>query len=72
MSCIWINGLPASNALLSLLSCDFKRRCIEDKCVYMVNGVKCKDRWSLKTCDNRPLEEVVDCKDDQDEDEIDK
>ena len=28
--------------------------------------------WSLKTCDNRPLEGVVDCKDDQDEDEIDK
>ena len=32
---------------------------------------KCTDMCSLKTCDNQPLEGVVDEEDDQDEDEID-
>ena len=37
----------------------------------MVNGIKCTDMGSLKTCGNQPLEGVVDEEDDQDEDEID-
>ena len=37
----------------------------------MVNGIKCTDMCSLKTCDKKQLEGVVDEKDDQDEDEID-
>ena len=36
-----------------------------------MNGIKCPDMWSLKTCDNQPVEGVVDEEDDQDEDEID-
>ena len=43
---------------------------VESKCACMVNGIKCTDRWSLKMCDNRPLEGVID-DDDQNEDEID-
>ena len=71
VSCIWMNGLPAPNAVLSLLSCDWEHRCVEGKCAFMVNGIKCTDMSSLKTCDNQPLEGVVDEEDDQDEDEID-
>ena len=41
--CIWMNGLPAPNAVLSLLSCDCKRRCVKGKCACMVNGIKCTD-----------------------------
>ena len=37
VSCIWKNGLPAPNAVLSLLSCDCKRRCDEGKCTCTVN-----------------------------------
>ena len=66
-----MNGLPVPNAVLSLLSCDCKRRCVEGKCVRMVNGIKCTDMSSLKTCDNQPFKGVVDEEDDQDEDEID-
>ena len=69
--CIWMNGLPALKAVLSLLSCDCKRRFVEGKCSCMVNGIKCTDMCSLKTCDNQPHEGVVDEKDDQDEHEID-
>ena len=36
-----------------------------------VEWYKCTDMCSLKTCDNQPLEGVVDEEDDQDEDEID-
>ena len=66
-----MNGLAAPNAVLSLVSCDCKRRCVEGKCAYVVNGIKCIDMCSCKTCDNQPLEGVVDAEDDQDEDEID-
>ena len=69
--CIWMNGLPASNAVFSLLSCDCKRRCVEGKHACMVNGIvngiKCTDMCSLKVCDNQPLEGVVDEEDDQDD-----
>ena len=37
----------------------------------MVNGIKCTDMCSLKTCDKQSLEVVVDEEDDQDEDAID-
>ena len=71
VSCIWMNGLPAPNAVLSSLSCDCKRRCVEGKCACKVNGIKCTNMCSLKTCDNQPLDGIVDEQDDQDEDEID-
>ena len=61
-----MNGLPAPNTVLSLLSCDCKRRCVEGKCACMVNGIKCTDMCSLKTCDNQPLGGVVDEEGDQD------
>lgn len=35
----------------------------------MVNGIRFEDMCSLKTCDNRPLERIVD-EDNQDGDEI--
>ena len=66
-----MNVLPALNAVLSLLPCDCKRRCVEGKGTCMVNGTKCTDMCSLKMCDNQPLEGVVDEKNGQDEDEID-
>ena len=66
-----MNGLLAPNAILSLLSCDCKHRCVEGKCACMVNGIKCTEISSLKTCRNQPLEGVFDEEDDQDEDEID-
>ena len=64
-----MNVLSAPKAVLILFSCDCKRRCVEGKC--LVNGIKCTDMWSLKTCDNQPVEGVVDEEDDQDKDEID-
>ena len=66
-----MNALPSPNAVLCLLSSDSKRRCVKGKCTCMVNGIKCTDMCSLKTCDNQSLEVVVDEEDDQDEDEID-
>ena len=62
--CIWINGLPAPNALLCLLSYDWKRWHIESKCACIVNFIKCTDACNPKTCDNRPFEGVVDDEDD--------
>ena len=46
-------------------------QCVEGKCTYLVIGIKCTDMCSYKTCDNQPLQGVVDEEDDQDEDEID-
>ena len=43
VSCIWMNGLLAPKAVLSVLSIDCKRRCVEGKCAYIVNGIKCTD-----------------------------
>ena len=59
VSCIWKNGLPAPNAVLSLLSCDCKRWCVEGKCTCMVNGIKCTDMCSLKTFGNQPLKGLL-------------
>ena len=69
VSCIWMNGLLAPNVILSLFSCDCKRRCVEGKCACMVNGIKCTDISSLKTCRNQPLEGVFDEEDDENEDD---
>ena len=70
VSCVWMNGLPAPQAVLSLLSCDCKRKCVEGKCTCMLNGIKCTDMCRLKTCSNRPSEAVADEEVD-DDDEID-
>ena len=43
--CIWMNDLPAPNAVLSLLSCDCKRRCVKGKRACMVNDIKCTDMY---------------------------
>ena len=51
-----MNCLPAPNAVLSSLSCDYKFRCFEGKYACKANGIKCTDICSLKTCDNQPLE----------------
>ena len=56
MLCIWMNGLPVPNVILSLLSCDCKRWCVEGKWACIVNGIKCTDMCNLKTCDHEPLE----------------
>ena len=52
VSIIWMNGPPAPEAALNLLSCDCSRRCTEGNCSRLVNGLKCTDMCKIKNYDN--------------------
>ena len=56
----WMNGDPAPQALLQLLSCNCSRSCKIPGCPYMVNGLNCTDMCKLHTCSNRAAEEFRD------------
>jgi len=53
----WMQGSPAPEAVLQLLSCNCSRRCKLPECQCMSNGLKCTNLCKLQTCDNQPEEE---------------
>ena len=48
----WMNGPPAPDAVLAFLSCDCKKKCVQEKCCCMQNGLRCTDLCRLKDCEN--------------------
>ena len=50
----WMNGPPAPEAVLELLSCNCARSCKIPTCSCLVNGMKCSDICRLKkNCSNQ-------------------
>lgn len=49
----WMDGLPAPQALLDLLSCKCPKSCKLPKCICLVNGFKCTDMCSHSKCSNQ-------------------
>ena len=69
----WIHGQVAPDAVLELLACQCKRKCVQDDCPCMVNGFKCTYMCRLHTCENQKVEDEtfendsdVDCDTDDD------
>ena len=56
-----MDGKPAPEAVLGMLSCDCKRKCVPNGCVCIANG--CTGMCKLSSCENRNTE-------DTDEDEL--
>lgn len=50
----WMEGLPAPQAVIEMISCDCKRICKEDQCPCIANGLKCTQLCKLATCTNQP------------------
>ena len=48
----WMDGFPAPEAVLDLLSCNCSKSCSPNKCICMQNGLKCTDMCKLKGCSN--------------------
>ena len=70
----WMNGDPAPEAVMELLSCKCPRSCTLPKCTCLANGMKCSDMCKLTTCQNQPNDdedEDVDLASDDDVDEYD-
>ena len=53
----WIHGQVAPDAVLELLACQCKRKCVPDDCPCMVNGFKCIYMCRLQTCENQKVED---------------
>lgn len=49
----WMDGLPAPQAVLDLLSCKCTRTCKLPSCVCLMNGLKCTDMCRLRDCANQ-------------------
>ena len=71
VSIIWMNGPPAPEAVLNLLSCNCSRRCTEGNCSCLMNGLKCTDMCKLKNCDNSAQDDDDEI-DVNDEDEVEE
>jgi hypothetical protein len=69
----WMQGSPAPDSVLQLLSCKCVRSCELLDCPCLTNGLKCTNMCKLQTCNNQPTEdEEVDVEledSDTDEDE---
>ena len=61
LSMDWMNGLPAPESVLNLLSCECSRRCNKESCPCIQNGLLCTDMCRLKDCDNRKYESNFGC-----------
>ena len=53
LSIDWMDGKPAPDAVLDLLSCVCKRKCVPNDCICITNGMKCTDMCKLPNCENR-------------------
>lgn len=64
----WIDGQPAPQAILDLLTCNCSKKCVLPNCECLANGLKCTDMCRLSDCENQALEaneESVDSLDDE-------
>ena len=75
----WMQGSPAPNAGLQLLSCKCVRSRKLPECTCLTNGMKCTDMCKLLMCNNQPAEDeeevvvkldVPDAYDNKDADDI--
>ena len=53
----WMQGSPAPDVVLQLLSCNCSRKCKLTECPCLTNGLKCTSMCKLQTCDNQTQEE---------------
>ena len=60
LSVHWMDGQPAPNAVLELLSCKCSRMCKLPECCCMSNGLPCTDMCKLITCANQRNEDEDD------------
>lgn len=49
----WMDGTPAPQAILDLLTCRCPRKCVLPSCQCMKNGLKCTDMCRLPNCENQ-------------------
>ena len=49
---VWMNGSPAPEAVLKLLSCECSRNCTDESCPCVQNGLSCTDMCKRKDCEN--------------------
>ena len=49
----WMDGLPAPEAVLKLMSCKCVSACREPNCPCLANGLRCTDMCKLQDCDNQ-------------------
>jgi hypothetical protein len=49
----WMDGLPAPQAVIDLLSCNCTKICKLPKCICLANGMKCTDMCSITACNNQ-------------------
>ena len=47
-----MNGSPAPEAVLNLLSCECSRNCTDKSCPCIQNGLSCTDMCKRKECEN--------------------
>ena len=60
LSVDWMDGPPAPDAVLEMVSCNCRKSCRAPQCQCVVNGLKCSDICSLKQCENQPLDSDTD------------
>ena len=61
----WLEGQPAPEAVLDLLTCNCTKKFSRPRCMCLANGLKCTDMCKL-TCENQAT-----CVESSDEDEDD-
>ena len=62
----WMDGTPAPQAVLDLLTCRCSKKCVLPSCQCMINGLKCTDMCRLPNCENQSP--ISDDEDSDDED----
>ena len=70
----WMEGKPAPDAILELLSCNCTTNCTSLRYVCVANGLHCKDMCRLQSCDNQPSadhedDDSMELQNDEDNDE---
>jgi len=56
----WMDGAPAPDAVLEMLSCKCRKSCRVPQCPCAANGLKCSDICSLSPCENQPMNDGTD------------
>lgn len=54
----WIQGLIAPDAVLELLACHCKWKCVPEDCPCLQNGLHCTYMCQLPTCENQKPQDV--------------
>jgi len=69
----WGEGLPAPQAVTELLSCNYKKECVQDSCTCIQNYLKCTNLCKLTSCANQQAEDddAIDLHNDSDDSDDD-